>query len=141
MAGMGADPQTQPSKNSLPAVTQEIFHPIYQSTKSLDGVLREPYGSRTMLRVLARPATSRAGGPPRAPALRVLVVGLLVAVLGFPGLLLGAELHLRESLLAAHRDRVTTTELSPTFSRPTMTGIEHRHAAAGFIPLLTDYPA
>jgi hypothetical protein len=28
--------------------------------------------------------------------------------------------------------------ISPTFSRPTMTGIEHRHAA---FPLFTDYPA
>jgi hypothetical protein len=26
------------------------------------------------------------------------------------------------------------------FSCPTMAGIEHRHAAVGFFPLLTDYP-
>jgi len=32
-------------------------------------------------------------------------------------------------------------EMSPTFSCPTMGGIEHRHAAVGFFPLLTDYPA
>jgi ABC transporter substrate binding protein len=32
-------------------------------------------------------------------------------------------------------------EISPTFSRPTMAGIDHRHAAVGFFPLLTDYPA
>lgn len=91
--------------------------------------------------VLACRAGGRAGGPPRFLALHVLAIGLLVAVAGFPGPLLGADLHLRESLLAAHRDRVTTTDISPTFSRPTMTSIEHRHAAAGFIPRLTDYPA
>jgi hypothetical protein len=32
-------------------------------------------------------------------------------------------------------------EISPTFSRPAMAGIEHRHAAVGFFPLLKDYPA
>jgi hypothetical protein len=31
-------------------------------------------------------------------------------------------------------------EISPTFSRPTMAD-EHRHAAVGFFPLLTDYLA
>jgi hypothetical protein len=107
------------------------------STKSLDGVPREAYGSRTML-VLACHAGGRAGGSPRFLARRVLAIGLLVAVVGFSGPLLGAELHLRESL--AQRDRVTVTDISPTFSRRTI-GIEHRHAAAGFFPLLTDCPA
>jgi hypothetical protein len=32
-------------------------------------------------------------------------------------------------------------EISPTFSRPTMAGIEHRHAAVGFFSGVTDYPA
>ena len=32
-------------------------------------------------------------------------------------------------------------EISLTFSRLTMAGIEHRHAAVGFFPLLTDSPA
>jgi hypothetical protein len=91
--------------------------------------------------VLACPAGGRAGGPPRFLALRVLAIGLLAAVVGFPGPLLGAELHLRESLLTAQRDGVTTTEMSPTFSRSTRAGIEHGHAAVGFFPLLTDYPA
>lgn len=54
--------------------------------------------------VLARPA-----GGSRALTLRSLAVGLYVAVVGFPGPLLGAELHLRESLLTEQRDRVTAT--------------------------------
>jgi hypothetical protein len=32
-------------------------------------------------------------------------------------------------------------EISPAFSRPTMAGIEHRHAAVGFFLGVADYPA
>ncbi len=58
-----------------------------------------------MLRVLAGPAGKRAG----FPRLRLLGVALLSLLLGLPGLALGAELHLREALLEAQRDRVTAT--------------------------------
>jgi hypothetical protein len=59
--------------------------------------------------------------------------------------MLGGEKWLRSSgwragptVFSAPMDK---PEISPTFSRPTMAGIEHRHAAVGFFPLLTDYPA
>jgi hypothetical protein len=62
-----------------------------------------------MLRALARPAGTRAGGRLRSLASGFLALGLFVAASGFPGSLFGAELHLRESLLTEQRDRVTAT--------------------------------
>ncbi len=58
-----------------------------------------------MLRIAAGPAGKRVAFP--RPSL--LGVGLLSLLLGLPGLVLGAELHLREALLEAQRDRVTAT--------------------------------
>lgn len=58
-----------------------------------------------MLRVLVGP------GDKRVALLRhhLVGVGLLSVLLGLPSLVLGAELHLREALLEAQRDRVTAT--------------------------------
>jgi hypothetical protein len=61
-----------------------------------------------MLYLVARPAASRTRNSARSCGLCVLVAGL-VFLLCIPGQLLGAELHLRESLLEAQRDRVTAT--------------------------------
>lgn len=46
---------------------------------------------------------------PAAAARRLLTVVLAFLLIGVPGLVLGAELHLRQSLLEAQRDRVTVT--------------------------------
>jgi hypothetical protein len=62
-----------------------------------------------MFRVLAHPPGSPAGSTVPRRALRFLAVGLILLILCIPSQLLGAELHLRESLLAAQRDRVTAT--------------------------------
>ncbi len=58
-----------------------------------------------MLRIAAGPIGKRVAFP--RPSL--LGVGLLSLVLGLPGLVLGAELQLRQALLEAQRDRVTAT--------------------------------
>jgi len=54
------------------------------------------------------PVAAGPGGKHRS-GVRLLGVGLLSLLLGLPSLALGAELHLREALLEAQRDRVTAT--------------------------------
>jgi hypothetical protein len=49
------------------------------------------------------------GSAGRSRGLRILAVGLVLLILSIPCSLLGAELHLRESLVVAQRDRVTAT--------------------------------